>query len=399
MSTQADETQSTDAHIPVPTPAQAMPTSEKGVRLFFLDNIRVLLTILVILHHLALTYSGVIPAWYYLEPTTDTLSITLLLTFISFNQAFFMGLFFLLSGYFIPGSFERKGARAFLKDRFLRLGVPLLIFMLVVNPSLTFLSLYPSTDPAIAEIVRTTPFWLLYLLTVGTGPLWFVAALLFFTCVYVLWRKVSKHQLSRRPTDEQKPITYGVVLLLILLITSFTFLIRIGAPIGTFIPVLGIQPPHFAQYIILFIVGIIARRQRWLETIPSSMGKIGAAIVPVAVIGAMIIPTLSNTNGATWYAFANVLMETLVCIGMSLSLLVLFRKRFNNQGTWAKFLSTHAYTVYIIHAVVTVLLAYAMSSIHLYPLLKFGLASLIAVPLCFFCGYLVRRIPFANKIL
>jgi fucose 4-O-acetylase-like acetyltransferase len=32
-----------------------------------------------------------------------------------------MGFFFLISGYFTPGSFERKGLRSFLKDRLIRL--------------------------------------------------------------------------------------------------------------------------------------------------------------------------------------------------------------------------------------------------------------------------------------
>ena len=40
------------------------------------------------------------------------------------NAAFFMGLFFLISAYFVPSSFERKGTWTFLKDRFLRLGIP-----------------------------------------------------------------------------------------------------------------------------------------------------------------------------------------------------------------------------------------------------------------------------------
>ncbi len=45
-----------------------------------------------------------------------------------------MGFFFLLAGYFTPAALERKGYARFIGDRFLRLGLPLLAFGLVLGP-------------------------------------------------------------------------------------------------------------------------------------------------------------------------------------------------------------------------------------------------------------------------
>ena len=45
-----------------------------------------------------------------------------------------MGFLFFLGGLFVPSSYDRKGAARFLRDRFIRLGVPSLLFMLVVHP-------------------------------------------------------------------------------------------------------------------------------------------------------------------------------------------------------------------------------------------------------------------------
>src|SRR5262245_9401324 len=95
-------------------------------RLVFIDNLRVVLTVLVMLHHLAITY-GAPGDWYYNEaPVLDMPSSLLFTLFVATNQAFFMGFFFLISGYFIPSPYNRKGARLFLQDRLLRLGIPLL---------------------------------------------------------------------------------------------------------------------------------------------------------------------------------------------------------------------------------------------------------------------------------
>ncbi len=62
------------------------------------DALRAFLTVLVVLHHTALTY-GAIGGWFYRElPTSAALSSQLLVFFCTVNQSFFMGLFFLLAG-------------------------------------------------------------------------------------------------------------------------------------------------------------------------------------------------------------------------------------------------------------------------------------------------------------
>jgi hypothetical protein len=61
--------------------------------------------VLVVLHHAAITY-GNIPIWYYSEPASDSSGAVLDLL-VMFNQTFFMGSFFLIAGYFVPGSYDR----------------------------------------------------------------------------------------------------------------------------------------------------------------------------------------------------------------------------------------------------------------------------------------------------
>jgi hypothetical protein len=83
----------------------------------------------------------------------------MLFLFIFFNQAWFMGAFFLLAGYFVPGSYDKKGAGSFLKERLIRLGIPLIIWIFVLNPisniGLCLGPVYWITDPTIfAEITQ-----------------------------------------------------------------------------------------------------------------------------------------------------------------------------------------------------------------------------------------------------
>ena len=107
-------------------------------RLLYIDNLRVLLTVLVILHHLAISY-GSFGIWYYNEPgRMSDLSTILMTLFLAINQSFFMGFFFMVSSYFSPGSVDRKGPGFYLKDRLIRLGIPLLFYIIVIAPIINF---------------------------------------------------------------------------------------------------------------------------------------------------------------------------------------------------------------------------------------------------------------------
>lgn len=62
-------------------------------------------------------------------------------------------------------------------------------------------------------------------------------------------------------------------------------------------------------------------------------------------------------------------------------------------------LSRNAYTAYIIHGPLITLLALAVRDVMLYPLLKFVLVSLVALPLCFTLSHLIRKLPYAVRVL
>ena len=106
------------AETQTPRPAAASRTAG---RLVFLDNLRVPLTILVVAHHAGQAYGPTGGRWPVFNPERAAI----LGPFFTVNASFFMGLFFLLSAYFLPAAYDRKGAAAFLRDRSLRLGLPL----------------------------------------------------------------------------------------------------------------------------------------------------------------------------------------------------------------------------------------------------------------------------------
>jgi glucan biosynthesis protein C len=111
----------------------------RGTRLLFIDNLRILLISLVVVQHLAVTY-GALGSWYYRDPATNMLTGSLLTLLTGIGMAVGMGFFFLIAGYFTPGPYDRKGAASFLRDRLIRLGIPLLFYDLLIDPLVVYLA-------------------------------------------------------------------------------------------------------------------------------------------------------------------------------------------------------------------------------------------------------------------
>ncbi len=104
-------------------------------------------------------------------------------------------------------------------------------------------------------------------------------------------------------------------------------------------------------------------------------------------------------GGWHWQALAYALWESFLCFGMCIGLIYVFRRYADRQRRLARFLSRNAYTAYLIHEVVIIALAYAVRDVALYPLLKWGLVSLVAVSLCFGLSSLIRKLPYTDRVL
>ena len=382
--------------------AATKPTS----RLHFIDNWRSALIILVVLHHLALTYGAAAPYYYVEPPWTDPLAYQVFLAFVLINQSWFMGALFLMSGYFTPGSFERKGLGSFLKDRLLRLGIPLVVFIFVLSP-IASIGYYQM--PASLTGITSPLTWHAYPRLIGVGPLWFVAMLLIFDFGYAAWRTATRNRASHLAINSAPP-GYLAIGTFVLVLALASYLLRIVVPLGK--NVLGVFPTlaYLPQYVSFFVLGIIASRSNWFRTIPSKTGRVGVIMVlavtvllfPIALTGLPLRLTdivYNFVGNGHWQSAVYTLWDSTVSVGMCLGLITIFRHFLDRPGRLGSFMSQQSFTVYIIHVPVIVLLAVSLKGIELQPLLKFLWAAAIGVPLCFAVAYIVRKIPLVSRIL
>jgi fucose 4-O-acetylase-like acetyltransferase len=367
-------------------------------RTYFIDRLRVALTALVILHHTAITYGGS-GGWFYREVGDGGTPTSLLLTvFCAINQSFFMGMFFLLAGYFTPASLARKGVRQFLAERLVRLGVPLLAFGFVLGPLAVALAGVPAGE-------RIGERWLA-LLSQGTfviGPLWFAWALLLFALAFVVWR-------SARPAlvaDPARPLPSSLSwLMAALAVGAAALAVRQVVPVGD--NVLGLQLGYFASYVFLFALGCVASSHGWLERIERrqavrwawvTLFAIPTLFIAAASSGALEGKPVNFNSGLDLPAVLYAFWEPFVAWGVIASLLVLFRERFNApSAAWQNF-GAQAYGAFIAHAPIVVALSIAISGWAAPPAMKFVLVGSGAVVMSFAVGAALLRLPGARRII
>jgi Predicted acyltransferases len=349
--------------------AACLPAQETGKRLYFADNLRTWMVIIVVLQHLGEIFG--------------------LYLFLMLNQAYFMGLLFLLSGYFMPGSYERKGPSQFLMDRLLRLGIPTLLYVFIISPLEKWGS-YQITHKPIGSLF-------------ALDQMWFVVMLIVFDLGYLAWRMIVKNKPERLADNAPKRLTFPKVALFTLVLAAASYLLRIVIPYG--IPVFEFPSlEYLVQYLSFFLIGILAFRQGWLRSIPGSLGQLGFVLAVLATV--ILFPTaVFIGSGSRWIGYGSwqsavfALWDSIFAVGISLALITFFHRFLDGGKKFGRFLSQHSFAVYVFHVPVIVFLMLAILDIHINQLLKFGLAAVIGVPLCFGVAYLIRLVPYAKKII
>ena len=104
-------------------------------RLNYIDNLRWLTVSILIIYHAAIAYNTWDEANYiFFEPVKPIAAV------VSFTSPWFMPVMFLLAGVSARFSLQKRGYRTFIKERFLRLGIPFIFGLVVINPILSYVA-------------------------------------------------------------------------------------------------------------------------------------------------------------------------------------------------------------------------------------------------------------------
>ncbi|NHJ01760.1 MAG: hypothetical protein EAX86_06425 [Candidatus Heimdallarchaeota archaeon] len=385
-----------------------MNTESKKPRLIFLDNMKLFFAILVIFQHARVTYEGS-GWWYYVESNlVDPFSyiIFALLTSIGgLFQSSLLGLFFLLGGYFTPRSYDNKGVKLFWKERLTRLGIPFLLYSVLIDPLLKYYLATLGIEPWNSQPVLTGSLIDYYLVQfrslesfvnflTSAGPMWFLFVLLIFTAGYTFWRHLDSVQ-QYIPKEFSIP-RYGYLLFLGIILGIATFMVRIEFAIDEF--PLGVPLPFMIQYLMMFTVGALAARYNWFEIMfrETKYFKAWSITIVVSFLAFFVYIFLvlgidSNLNvfmgGISVPALIFAVVDNVICLSMIFVLIPIFHKKFNTQNLLLQRFSSTSFHMYLIHPPILIFLSLLFAPISLFPVIKLAVVFPITIFLCYSASY------------
>lgn len=386
------------------------PNASVAGRLVALDHLRGFTIVLVVLHHAVLAYCtfGHVDRLHYAlstAPIVDGQRWRALDVVILLNDGFFMPLLFLLSGLFVRNALVRKGTKAFLRGRLLRLGLPFAVAELTVVP----LAYYPSFLQA-GGVGSFAEFWAMTVTTGPwpSGPPWFIAVLLVFDMAAVLIVRFSRTPESAAPAPlGLRPGRSFAVLLAGSTLLYLPLLLLVGplrwfslGPIAIQGSRIGLYAAYFAAGAALGAEGMqgIIRFGRALARQWTGWGLLailtGTAFVALGALQAIGLGSLPvwSVLGLSGIALA------VYCAVTCFTLLALFF-RFGGRRRWSwDSLASNSFAIYLLHYPVVTWVQFGLLSLPASAAVKALTTFVASLAVSWGGAALLRRIPGVDRV-
>lgn len=358
----------------------------------WVDNLRVAVIAGVVVLHSATAYLGGAD-WYYMERTSSDLWATVLAFPATAGAMFGLAPLYLIAGWFAVGSMARHGSGAFVRGRALRLGLPLLAYILLIDPLASSVGRWGMGFPA-------EP-WAYGLKGLEAGPMWFVGALLVFSLGYAVLRRVRPVAALTRRLGRRDLVVAALVL------AGLSLLLWQRWPLSDAEALLNLRWGLWPQGAVLFGLGVLAAESGSFRALTDAVARrlgwlaLGATVVLFGLAGIEIalgrIDVLGSGRG--WESVVLAVLYGVISIAWSLWLVAWARRRLPWRNRLLGAAGRASYATYVLHPLVLTGFMAVVVSVPVPPEVKFLLVSVIAVPLCFGVGHLLVRTPGLSRIL
>jgi hypothetical protein len=357
-------------------------------RIVPIDNLKAVLVAWIIAGHAMLGYAA-IGGWPYDEVSETTLPPQLELALSALlgpTAVFVIGTFFFLSGLFAPSNIARHGPAGFLRQRLVRLGLPWLLFTLLIWPVLMWFAYRSAGHP-----IPIWEAWQARQPFLDSGPLWFVQILLYVSVFHALWS-------WRGYGGELQPRAINLVLTGAC-IAAASFAVRLWFPARSQ-QVLDLHVWQWPQCVGLYVLGVLAADKGWAERIPPHLGRccgiavLGTIVVALAIMAATGVANLSRDDipflgGWHWQALTLDVVEATLVVAGSVWLLALAQRWLTHRDIRLTRWARGAYAAYLLQAPVLIGLEIAERSLPWPAVIKAVTVATLAVVGSFAFGRLL----------
>ena len=324
-------------------------------RLYFLDNLRAFVIVMVIVLHASITYMVAAPEWWYvLDPDRSQLFTWLVLLIDVPN----MPALFFVAGFFALPSLQRRGLDGFIREKLVRLALPWIFGVVFLAPLVTYM-IYVSRDNPMGYLeFWTTDFW---------GPMfqhavyWFLGVLMALFLLLAWVYAASTRLQASTPRVEQPRARLFVAFIALTaagsILVSPSYGLDDWQPLGWF---LVLQPARIAFYVGYFVLGIYAERRGWFSAagFRPDLGPWGWGCVLTGI--AYLTVRMSGPLDSVAARAVAAALFAVFCLAAVIAGIAAFQRWINGSGPAWRTLAANSFGIYYVHPLILYPLAYLL---------------------------------------
>ena len=363
------------------------------MRKHWLDNLRWVTVLLVLLYHVFYFYNnkGVFGGIGGFGPYPECPQYQDVIMYILYP--WFMPLLFLLAGISAYYALKKMSGKEWFGARTRKLLVPGTIGLLVFHWMVGYFNTAVAGQKGILDGVPTIAKYFICAFS-GTGPLWFIQDLWLFSLLLLVVRKLD----GKDRFHDWCTHTFGgktgliwLILLGVLFWAGEQTLIANPRPESAD-GLLNLYKPVF--YFILFLIGYFVFSN---DAVQDLLGKAWIPLVAVAAAAGIMLTVTTfgqdNTSPAYLGSPLCCLFGWMACLAM----IAWFRARFDKTSPFATYMTRNSYGIYIVHYLIIAALGYMMKQYtQLPPVAMYAILTVAVFTLSPLLNEILKRIPFVR---
>ena len=337
-------------------------------RVNYIDNLRTVTVSLLIIYHLAIAYNSWGEANYIFFERVNYIA-----SIVVFMSPWFMPLMFLLAGVSASFSLKKRGYSSFIKERFKRLGIPLIFGVTIINPILSFIAdkSHNGYDGSYFEhySVYFTKFTDLTGYDGGftLGHFWFIAVLIIISCIGCGVIRILDSTIKNN--RNAMLIINCILIILAIVLFDITFL---GKKIPT--------------YLCVYLLGYyLFSKQDFIEKLVSLKWLFIVGFVLSSAMNVILFVYIEDyellNNICNYISFATGI-PALICFG---------KTYLDYTNTISRYCSKLSYVFYIVHFPIVVLCQYFISLTGVGSICNFVLSLVISTIVTCSACYIIDK--------